>query len=112
MTDVTPAPEDRLGVTIESGPPVVFVLDGDLDPHTSPMLQSKIDETLADDASSAVLDVEKVGFADSAGLRVIADTHRRLNDAGGALIVRHPSTSLEKLLAVTGLADHVTVESR
>ena len=112
MNDVTPAPEDRLGVTIESGPPVVFVLDGELDPHTSPMLQSKIDETLADDASSAVLDVEKVGFADSAGLRVGDDTHRRLNDAGGALTVRHPSTSLEKLLAVTGLADHVTVESR
>lgn len=112
MTDVTPTPEDRLDVNVESGPPAVFVLDGDLDPHTSPMLQAKIDETLADDASSAVLDVTNVGFADSAGLRVIADTHRRLNEAGGALIVRNPSSSLEKLLSVTGLSDHVTVESR
>ena len=68
----------------------------------------------ADSAGFALDTTDPVvyGFADSAGLRVIADTHRRLHEAGGALIVRHPSTSLEKLLAVTGLADHVTVESR
>lgn len=112
MTDVTPAPEDRLAVTVQDGPPATFVLEGDLDPHTSPMLQERIDDTLADDATEAVLDVGQVGFTDSAGLRVIADTHRRLSDAGGGLVIRHPSTALEKLLAVTGLADHVTVEPR
>lgn len=112
MTDVTPAPEDRLAVTVDDGPPPTFVLAGDLDPHTSPMLQARIDETLADDASAAVLDVTAVGFTDSAGLRVIADTHRRLSEAGGALVIRHPSAALDKLLAVTGLADHVTVEPR
>jgi anti-anti-sigma factor len=111
MTDVTPAPEDRLDVTVSDGPPTTFVLVGDLDPHTSPMLQDRIDDTLADDATTAVLDVGGVGFADSAGLRVIADTHRRLHEAGGALVVRNPSTALQKLLTVTGLADHVTVES-
>lgn len=111
MTDVTPAPEDRLDVTVDDGPPPVFTLAGDLDPHTSPMLQDRIDERLGDGATAAVLDVANVGFADSAGLRVIADTHRRLSEAGGALVVRNPSTSLQKLLTVTGLADHVTVES-
>ncbi len=111
MTDVTPAPEDRLAVVIDDGPPPVFVLEGDLDPYTSPMLQTQIDETLADDATTAVLDVAGVGFTDSAGLRVIADTHRRLSEAGGALVIRHPSAALQKLLAVTGLDDHVTVES-
>ncbi|WP_436793540.1 STAS domain-containing protein [Actinospongicola halichondriae] len=112
MTDVTPSPEDRLAVSIDEGPPATFVLAGDLDPHTSPMLQTKIDETLADGADTAVLDVAGVGFTDSAGLRVIADTHRRLSEAGGALVIRRPSAALEKLLAVTGLADHVTVEPR
>lgn len=112
MTDATPTPEDRLRIAEDTeSSPAVFTLEGELDPHTSPMLQERIDATLAPDTSSVVLDFAGVGFVDSAGLRVIADTHRRLSDAGGALIVRNPSSGLQKLLDVTGLADHVTVES-
>ena len=110
MTDATPAPGDRLSIDVESGQPVVFVLDGELDPHTSPMLQERIDAEVPADASAAVLDFASVGFVDSAGLRVIADTHRRLSEAGGGLTIRRPSNGLKKLLTVTGLADHVTVE--
>lgn len=110
MTEPTPTPQDRLQIQIEDGDPVVFVLSGDLDPHTSPYLQGVIDERLGEDASTAVLDVRAVDFIDSAGLRVFADTHRRLSGAGGTLIVRQPTAALEKLLSVTGLADHVTVD--
>lgn len=111
MTDVSPAPGDRLQIATElDAEPATFVLDGELDPHTSPMLQSLIDDSLADDATTAVLDFASVTFVDSAGLRVIADTHRRLQQAGGGLVVRRPSPGLTKLLTVTGLADHVTVE--
>lgn len=110
MTDVTPAPEDRLSIHVDDAEPATFVLDGDLDPLTAPMLQERVDAAIADDAGRVVFDVAAVGFADSAGLRVIADTHRRLSDAGGALVIREPSNALRKLLTVTGLADHVTVE--
>lgn len=110
MTDVTPAPEDRLTISVDDADPATFVLDGDLDPLTAPMLQARVDDTVADDVSRVVFDVRGVGFADSAGLRVIADTHRRLHEAGGTLVIREPTNALRKLLTVTGLADHVTVE--
>ena len=111
MTDATPAPGDRLSIDIESdADPTVFVLEGELDPHTSPMLQERIDAEVPEGAAGAVLDFAGVGFVDSAGLRVIADTHRRLSEAGGGLVIRRPSNGLKKLLTVTGLADHVTVE--
>lgn len=110
MTEPTPSPQDRLQISVDEADPVTFVLAGDLDPHTSPYLQERIDEALADDATSAVLDVGEVSFVDSAGLRVIADTHRRLMGAGGGLVLRNPSKGLEKLLSVTGLSDHVTIE--
>ena len=111
MSDVAPAPGDRLQITVDGdADPVAFVLAGELDPHTSPMLQEEIDGALAADATRAVLDFGEVTFVDSAGLRVIADTHRRLKEAGGALVVRNPSRGLSKLLTVTGLADHVTIE--
>lgn len=112
MSDVSPVPSDRLRIDVaEAAQPVAFVLEGELDPHTSPMLQSQIDDALADDAAAAVLDFAGVTFVDSAGLRVIADTHRRLSEAGGGLVVRNPSKGLTKLLSVTGLSDHVTVEN-
>lgn len=111
MPEHTPAPQDRLKVEIEGEDPTVFVLTGDLDPHTSPYLQDLIDDQLGSEASAVVLDVSAVSFVDSAGLRVIADTHRRLADAGGTLVIRRPTAGLEKLLSVTGLSDHVTVES-
>ncbi len=107
MPDSTPSPQDRLAVTVEG---TTFALAGDLDPHTSPYLQERIDEVLADDATTATLDVAEVGFVDSAGLRVLADTHRRLMNAGGGLVLRRPTKGLEKLLSVTGLSDHITVE--
>jgi len=110
VSEPTPTPQDRLQVTVEEGDRPTFVLVGDLDPHTSPYLQSRIDEVLADDASAAVLDVSEVSFVDSAGLRVIADTHRRLMGTGGGLVLRNPSKGLEKLLSVTGLSDHVSIE--
>lgn len=112
MTDVSPTPADRLQISTDAdADPITFVLEGELDPHTSPMLQSHIDDTLPADAAGAALDFAAVTFVDSAGLRVIADTHRRLHDAGGGLTVRRPSSGLTKLLDVTGLADHVTVEA-
>lgn len=111
MTDVSPAPEDRLQITAEAGSePAAFVLSGELDPHTSPLLQQTIDDTTGEETSSLVLDFAAVSFVDSAGLRVIADTHRRLHEAGGGLVVRKPSAGLMRLLTLTGLADHVTIE--
>jgi anti-sigma B factor antagonist len=110
MTDVSPAPEDRLDIRTEAGSdPVTFVLEGELDPHTSPMLQSMIDEATGE-GDTVALDFAGVSFVDSAGLRVIADTHRRLHESGGGLVVRRPSDGLRRLLALTGLADHVDIQ--
>ena len=48
MTDVSPTPADRLQISTDAdADPITFVLEGELDPHTSPMLQSHIDDTLA-----------------------------------------------------------------
>ncbi len=109
MSDISPAPEDRLRITADAGDATTFLLDGELDPHTSPMLQRRIDDE-STAASKVVLDFSAVTFVDSAGLRVIADTHRRLSEGGGQLIVKTPSPGLTKLLSLTGLADHVTIE--
>ena len=72
MTDVSPAPEDRLQVTTDSAAdPMTFVLEGELDPHTSPMLQSTIDDATEADATSIALDFAAVSFVDSVDVDVV-----------------------------------------
>lgn len=105
----SPNPEDRLAIEVAATEPLTLVLDGELDPHTSPMLQARIDELLAVDSTAATLDVGGVGFIDSAGLRVLADTHRRLAGNGGALTVHQPTAALAKLLSITGLDEHLEI---
>ncbi len=62
MNDISPSPADRLTIdveTAESGA-TCFVLSGELDPHTAPMLQARIDDE-AGDSTSIVLDLADVG---------------------------------------------------
>jgi anti-anti-sigma factor len=52
----------------------------------------------------------EVSFMDSSGLRVLLDLHQRAGEAGRRLVLRTPSQSVTKLLEVSGLSDHFTVE--
>ena len=111
ISQPTPSPQDRLEVTVAEGDRPTFVLTGDLKPaHLALPADPRRREALGEGGSTAVLDVGSVSFVDSAGLSVIADTHRRLMGSGGGLVLRNPSKGLEKLLSVTGLSDHVTIE--
>jgi anti-anti-sigma factor len=105
---------DQLRVQIEAdGPadgPVVIHLDGELDPHTAPALQGALDEVTRNGASEVVLDLAELRFIDSSGLRVVISAHRTLSDAGGRLVLRSPSETASRLLEITGLTGHLTIE--
>jgi anti-anti-sigma factor len=47
---------------------------------------------------------------DSSGLRVIIDVHQRATDAGRTLVLRHPTAAVQRLLEISGLADHLATE--
>jgi len=93
-----------------TGDEVVLVLAGELDPHTAPTLRAHIDREVDDGTSTLVLDVAGLLFIDSSGLRVIISAHKEMADRGGRLVLRSPSGNPQRLLEITGLADHVAVE--
>jgi anti-sigma B factor antagonist len=93
-----------------TGDDVVLVLVGELDPHTAPTLRGHIDREVSDSTATLVLDVAGLLFIDSSGLRVIISAHKEMADRGGQLILRSPSGNTQRLLEITGLADHVAVE--
>ena len=89
----------------------LLVLRGELDPHTAPLLRDQIDRATAEGSiRTLVLDVGGLRFIDSSGLRVIISAHKEMTARSGRLVLRAPTDTTRRLLDITGLADHITVD--
>jgi anti-sigma B factor antagonist len=100
----------RLDVSTSSdGSRAVVTLEGEIDPHTTTVLDQAVD-TAADQASTIVLDLGGVSFIDSAGLRSLIRAQRVASEAGGGLVLRNLRPSTERILDITGLNAELTIE--
>jgi anti-sigma B factor antagonist len=86
---------------------VVLVLEGELDMASAPLLQSAIDGADMSDRRMIVLDLQALQFIDSTGLRVILTVRKLCAERGQELAVTPGSQQVERLLSVTGVADHL-----
>lgn len=86
-----------------------LVLEGEIDAHTAPDLAARYVELPAGDGDF-VIDMSKVDFMDSSGLRVIIELHQRAEQASRRLVLRTPSQPVIRLIEVSGLNDHLHVD--
>lgn len=105
---MSPELEQPLTIQIhQEGSEAILTLQGELDPHTAPMLADEIELLLHDGVMSIVLVLSGLGFVDSSGLRVIITADRDLVEKGGHLVLRAPSENVRRLLEITGLLEHL-----
>lgn len=105
----TPAAAD-LTITIDDETERTVVhLVGEIDTVSSKRLRALLGERVDDD-HDVVIDLAGVRFIDSSGLGVLVGALRRFNTAGHDLVLRRPSTSLMRVLEMTGLADVFPIE--
>lgn len=83
---------------------VVIHIDGDLTTSSSPEVQSEIDEILGELAANVILNLEKVNFVASTGLRVILALGKRLSSAGYALVVCSMNGTTRSVFDVSGFS--------
>jgi anti-sigma B factor antagonist len=102
---------DLVLATEREGDRAVLVVRGELDAYSAPGLEDQISRLLSDRMDAIVLDLSETGFLDSSGLRAILTAQRRLTEGNGQLILRKPSEPVTRLLEITGLTDHFTVET-
>ena len=86
-----------------------LVLEGEIDAHTAPDLAARYVELPAGDGDF-VMDMSKVDFMDSSGLRVIIELHQRAEQASRRLVLRTPSQPVIRLIEVSGLNGHLHVD--
>lgn len=83
-----------------------FALDGEIDAHTVPELERELEVRLHEQ-DTIHLNVAKVTFMDSSGLRLLISTTTDCRSRGGDLIVEAPTPIVRRLIEISGLADHL-----
>lgn len=86
---------------LSSNGTVVLEVAGEIDLATAPELQSRLDQLNAGDR--IVVDLAKVTFIDSTGLRILITANEAAQAAGGSLAIVASEGPVTKLLSITGV---------
>lgn len=82
-------------------------LSGRLDTGTAPQLEKELSDLLPT-ADALTLDLEKLEYISSAGLRVILKTQKALAKKAG-LTVAHVPEAVQEVFDITGFSDFLTI---
>ena len=100
-----------LDITTEvNGTEVVIYVGGRMDIASSPQLSEEIDKVIGS-ADKIILDIGKVEYVCSAGLRVFLATDKKMIDKGGELNMRNIPKQVMSVFEMTGFSDALTIIS-
>ena len=97
----------NINKTIENGK-AAFSLEGRLDTVSAPELEAELKEAL-EGVSELTLDLEKLEYISSAGLRVLLAAQKEMNKRG-TMKVTHVGETIMEIFEVTGFSDILTIE--
>ena len=99
----------KLSITVtKEGEVYTFYLEGRLDTITSPDLEDKVEEALAD-AKKLIFDFGKLEYISSAGLRVLLGTSQEMEDRG-EMTVRNLTPAVQEVFDITGFSEAFDIE--
>ena len=83
-------------------------LDGRLDTSTAPLLENELNDSL-DGVTELVLDLEKLEYISSAGLRVILSAQKIMNKQG-EMRLTGVTGPVREVFDITGFSDILTIK--
>ena len=92
------------------GTTATLALEGKLSVATSPDLEAAIND-LPESITSFVIDLEKLDYISSAGLRVLVSTEKLASRRAGSMRLLHPNDEVTEVFDMTGLSDVFTIEA-
>lgn len=88
-----------------------LVLTGEIDAHTASALDTALEQRLQAGSPLIELDMSGVTFMDSSGLRVVIAGTEAARASGGDLTLVALTSSVEKLIGVSGLGEHLSIHN-
>ncbi len=92
----------------QEGSKLTVALEGRLDTTTAPELEADLKESL-NGVTELIMDLEKLDYISSAGLRVLLWAQKTMNQ-NGSMVVKNVSEVVNEVFEVTGFADILTIE--
>lgn len=94
--------------TKKEGRKLVLSLDGRLDTTTAPELDEVLKNSL-EDVSDLSLDLEKLEYLSSAGLRVLLSAQKTMHKQG-TMTVYNVNDTIMEIFDITGFAEILTIQ--
>ncbi len=91
----------------KQGNELLTVLEGRLDTMTAPQLEAELKDAL-DGVETLTLDLEKLEYISSAGLRVLLSTQKVMVKRGGMKLI-HVNETVMEVFEITGFSDILTI---
>ena len=93
----------------QSGTELTIALDGRLDTVTAPELESELSGLSG--VTKLIIDMEKLVYVSSAGLRVLLAAQKKMDGNGGSMVVRNANEEIREIFEVTGFDEILTIEA-
>ena len=87
--------------TRAEGEKLTIAVIGRVDTVTAPELEAGL---RFGDSKSVVMDLEKVPYMSSAGLRILLSAHKTMLGRGGELMIANVQSSVREVLDITGFS--------
>jgi anti-anti-sigma factor len=97
----------QIDATDDDGETASLALSGELDLATVPRVEQAVDATLAKGARTLIVDLSRVGFIDSSGLRLFIVLHQRAKAEGWRLSLIRPSKRAMTVFEISGLEENL-----
>ena len=93
----------------QEGGAAIIAVTGELDLRTSPQLEKALGRAFDAGAELVILDLRRIEFMDSTGLRVLLSAHQRAHESGRRFALVRGADQVERVLTLTGVRDLLTV---
>ena len=91
------------------GTTAVIALTGELDVAGSELVEREMVRVVADfEVGTVVLDLSRLGFMDSTGLRLVVLADARAREAGHDLVLVRGRPDVQRVFAITRMEDRLT----
>lgn len=91
------------------GGKMTLALEGRLDTTTAPQLENELKVSLYD-IKELTLDLEKLEYLSSAGLRVLLAARKQMAKQFGKMVVMNVNETIMEVFEVTGFVDIITIK--
>ena len=92
----------------QNGASLTLFIEGRLDTTTAPELETVIGDV--EGLEELTLDLSKLDYISSAGLRVLLSAQKKMNKQNGTMKVTGVNETVSEIFEVTGFSDILTVE--